>query len=47
MRQDHKKAEAGVARLLKLVEKGLMDAEDASMRERLRDQRQCLSLDQA
>ena len=35
MRQDHKEAEAGIARLLELVEKGLMDAEDASMRERL------------
>src|SRR5690606_24028928 len=33
--QDHKEAEAGIARLLELVEKGLMDAEDASMRERL------------
>jgi len=35
MRQDHKESEAGIARLLELVEKGLMDAEDASMRERL------------
>jgi len=35
MRQDHKEAEAGIAPLLELVEKGLMDAEDASMRERL------------
>jgi len=35
MRQDHKEAEAGIARLLELVEKELMDAEDASMRERL------------
>ena len=35
MRQDHKEAKAGIARLLELVEKGLMDAEDASMRERL------------
>lgn len=35
MRQDHKEAEAGIARLLELVEKGLMDTEDASMRERL------------
>ena len=35
MRQDHKDAEVGIARLLELVEKGLMDAEDASMRERL------------
>ena len=34
-RQDHKEAEAGITRLLELVEKGLMDAEDASMRERL------------
>ena len=35
MRQDHKEAEAGLTRLLELVEKGLMDAEDGSMRERL------------
>jgi site-specific DNA recombinase len=35
MRQDHKEAEAGITRLLELVEKGLMDAEDASLRERL------------
>jgi hypothetical protein len=35
MRQDHKETEAGIARLLELVQKGLMDAEDASMRERL------------
>lgn len=35
MRQDHKEAEAGIARLLELVEKGLMDAEDQSLRERL------------
>gem|GEM_PF-3187076 len=35
MRQDHKEAEAGIARLLELVEKGLMDAEDPSLRERL------------
>ena len=34
MRQDHKETEAGIARLLGLVEKGLMDAEDTSMRER-------------
>jgi len=33
MRQDHKEAEAGIARLLELVEKGLMDTEDASLRE--------------
>ncbi|OQM73894.1 hypothetical protein [Manganibacter manganicus] len=35
MRQDHKEAEAGIARLLALVEKGLMDADDPAMRERL------------
>jgi site-specific DNA recombinase len=35
MRHDHKEAEAGIARLLELVEKGLMDAGDASLRERL------------
>lgn len=35
MRQDHKEAEAGITRLLELVEKGLMDAGDALMRERL------------
>ncbi|WP_336964958.1 hypothetical protein [Sphingobium aquiterrae] len=35
MRQDYKESEAGMARLLGLVEKRLMDAEDASMRERL------------
>lgn len=35
MRKDHKEAEAGIARLLELVEKGLMDAENTSMRERL------------
>lgn len=34
-RQDHKEAEAGIARLLELVEKGLLEAEDASLRERL------------
>ena len=34
-RQDHKEAEAGIARLLELVEKELMDTEDASMRKRL------------
>ena len=33
--QDHKEAETGIAQLLELVEKGLVDAEDASMRERL------------
>src|SRR3546814_4312339 len=35
MRQDHKESEAGIARLLELVGKGLMDAEAGSMRERL------------
>lgn len=35
MRQDRKETEAGIARLLRLVEKGLMDAEDALMCERL------------
>ena len=35
LRQDHKETEAGIARLLELVEKGLLDAEDASLRERL------------
>lgn len=35
MRQDHKETEAAIARLLALVEKGLMDADDPSMRERL------------
>lgn len=34
-RQDYKEAEAAITRLLALVEKGLMDAEDPSMRERL------------
>ena len=35
LRQAHKDAEAAIARLLDLVEKGLMDAEDANMRDRL------------
>lgn len=35
LRQGHKDAEAGLARLLELVEKGLIDAEDASLRERM------------
>ena len=35
LRQGHKDAEAAIARLLELVEKGLMDAEDPSLRERL------------
>src|SRR5690606_28844369 len=35
LRHDHTEAEAGIARLLLLVEKGLMDAEDPAMRERL------------
>lgn len=35
MRQDHKETEAAITRLLTLVEKGLMDADDPSMRERL------------
>ncbi len=34
-RRSHKEAEAGIARLLGLVEKGLMDAEDPALRERL------------
>ena len=34
-RQDYKEAEAGIARLLELVEKGLLDAEDSRSRERL------------
>ncbi len=34
-RQDHKDTEAAITRLLTLVEKGLMDADDPSMRERL------------
>src|SRR3546814_18554800 len=38
MRQDHKESEAGIARLLELVGKGLMDAEAGSMRERLRSE---------
>lgn len=35
MRQDHKETEAAITRLLTLVEKGLIDADDPSMRERL------------
>ncbi|MGA2493787.1 MAG: hypothetical protein ABSF67_12650 [Roseiarcus sp.] len=35
LRQGHKDAEAAIARLLELVEKGLTDAEDPSLRERL------------
>lgn len=35
MRHDQKAAEAGITRLPGLVERGLMDAEGASMRERL------------
>jgi hypothetical protein len=35
LRHDHTAAVAGIARLLDLVEKGLMDAEDPAMRERL------------
>ena len=35
LRHAHKEAEAAIARLLELVEKGLMDAEDPALRERL------------
>ncbi len=35
LRHGHKEAEASLTRLLELVEKGLMDAEDPSLRERL------------
>lgn len=35
LRQGHKEAEAGLARLLELVEKGLMAADDGSLRERM------------
>jgi DNA invertase Pin-like site-specific DNA recombinase len=35
LRQAHKDAEAGISRLLDLVTKGLMDAEDPSLREKL------------
>lgn len=35
MRQAHKEAEAAIVRLLELVEKGLMEAEDPSLKERL------------
>jgi site-specific DNA recombinase len=35
LRQSHKEVDAGIARLLELVEKGLMDAEDSILRDRL------------
>lgn len=35
MRQAHKEAEAAIVRLLELVEKGLMEAEDPNLKERL------------
>lgn len=35
LRQAHKDAEAGIVRLLTLVEQGVVDAEDGSLRERL------------
>ncbi len=35
LRRDHEEARASITRLLELVEKGVMDAEDASLRERL------------
>jgi hypothetical protein len=35
LRQAHKEAEVGIARLLTLVEEGTMAAEDSSLRERL------------
>ena len=35
LRHDHTAAVAGIARLMELVEKGLMEAEDPAMRERL------------
>jgi site-specific DNA recombinase len=35
MRQAHKEAETSIVRLLELVEKGLMDAEDPNLKERL------------
>jgi hypothetical protein len=35
LRHDHKETEAGIARLLELVEAGVMEAADASLRERL------------
>ncbi|AGK59873.1 hypothetical protein HYPDE_41023 [Hyphomicrobium denitrificans 1NES1] len=35
LRQSHKEAEAAITRLLTLVEQGLMEAEDASLKERL------------
>src|SRR3546814_2636271 len=35
LRHEHKEADAGLARLLDLVEKGLMEVEDAALRERM------------
>lgn len=35
LRQSHKDAEAAITRLLSLVEQGVMEAEDASLKERL------------
>ena len=35
MRHEQKEAETGIMRLLELVEKGLMHAEDAGLRDRL------------
>lgn len=35
MRQAHKETEAAIVRLLELVEKGVMEAEDPSLKERL------------
>ena len=35
LRHSHKEAEAGIARLLQLVEKGMMDVEDGALKERL------------
>ena len=35
LRQAHKEAEAAITRLLELIEKGVMDADDASLRDRL------------
>lgn len=35
LRHDHKEAEAGIVRLLELVEKGMMHAEDQELRDRL------------
>lgn len=48
MRQAHKKVEAAIVRLLALVEKGLMEAEDPNLKERLvglKVQRDELALD--